>query len=102
MRHDAEEVVTEAKAALWRVLSSAWMIVVLVIVGWGPIFIAEAVRRTSPELDAGYRPQSFAMQWMLITVLCSVLAILLVLVHALRLLFGVLRRRTTPLPGKGT
>jgi hypothetical protein len=49
------------------------MIVVLVIVGWGPIFIAEAVRRTSTDLDAAYRPQSFAMQWMLITVVCSIL-----------------------------
>jgi hypothetical protein len=92
----AQETVKKITAAF----SSTRIIVVLVVVGWGPIFIADAVRSASPNLDASYRTQSFAMQWMLVTVPCSVLASILMLVHALRLAIGVLRRRTRQPPGK--
>ena len=65
-------------------LSSFWVIVVLVTVGWGPIFIAEFVRRARPDLDANYIPQHFAMQWIRTTALCSFFAIAAALVWITR------------------
>ena len=64
---------------------SAWMIVVFLALAWGPLFIAEYVRVTRPDLSASYQPQSFAMQWMRVTVLCSVLAIIYSVIGIVRL-----------------
>ena len=77
---------------LWSVISSAWMIPLLVLVGWGPVFIAEAIRVSSPEANASYRPQSFAMQWVVITAASSILAAALSFVHVLRLAVVLFRR----------
>ena len=78
---------------LLRILSSAWMIAGFLAVGWGPLFVAEAVRRASPALDADYQPQSFAMRWLLMTMGCTILAIVFALAHVLRLVVIVLRGR---------
>lgn len=77
---------------LRRMVSSAWMIPLLVVIGWGPVFIAEVVRISSPEADASYRPQSFAMHWILITVGSSILAAAFSLVHVLRLIVVLFRK----------
>lgn len=74
---------------LSRLLSSFWVVVVLVTVGWGPIFIADFVRRARPDLDESYIPQHFAMQWLRTTELCSVVAIAAALVWIIR---SILRR----------
>jgi len=78
---------------LWKIVSSAWMIPLLIAIGWGPVMIAEAVRVSSPRADASYGPQSFAMHWILITVGCSVLAAVLVVLQSLRLVAFLVRKR---------
>ena len=60
------------------------MILVALAIGWAPLFIAELVRQARPDLDAAYRPQAFGMAWMFVTVVCSLLALLLAAVHAVR------------------
>lgn len=84
-----------------RILSSAWMIAGFLAVGWGPLFVAEAVRRASPSLDADYQPQSFAMRWLLITMVCTILAMVFALAYALRLVVIVLRGRHDDAAGGG-
>ncbi len=80
---------------LWmvrRVLTSPWMIVVFLAVGWGPIFIAEFVRDVRPDLNATYSPQGFAMSWIMITFWSSLLAAALTVGHIVRLIVVAIRR----------
>lgn len=72
---------------VWRALLSFWMILVLLTVGWGPLFIAEFVRTARPDLNARYAPQAFAMGWMPITLSCSFLAVVYAVGHSIRLIF---------------
>jgi hypothetical protein len=51
------------------------MILLFVVVGWGPLFLADLVRSLRPDLNASYRPQAFAVGWMMITLCCSLLAV---------------------------
>jgi hypothetical protein len=60
------------------------MIIVLLAIGWGPLFIAEFVRGARPDLDASYGPQAFGMGWMGITLLCTILSVILAVIHAIR------------------
>jgi hypothetical protein len=63
------------------------MIIVLLVMGWGPLFIAEFIRHARPDLDAS--SEGFGMAWgMGITVLCSFLAVILAVIHAIRLVVG--------------
>lgn len=73
------------KVNIRRLAFSPWMIIVLLALGWGPLFIAEFVRGARPDLDAEYRPQAFAMGWLGITMICSFLAVVFAIVHLLRL-----------------
>jgi hypothetical protein len=50
------------------------MILVFLAVGWGPVFVADFVRTSRPDLSANYAPQAFAMGWLAITIRCSILA----------------------------
>ena len=43
------------------------IIMFLLVLGWGPAFIAEAVRNARPDLDAAYVPQHYALQWIRVT-----------------------------------
>jgi hypothetical protein len=63
------------------------MIIVILLAGWGPLFVVDYIRVTRPDLDAAYVPQAIAMQWLPITVLCSVIAGALILVHGFIFLF---------------
>jgi hypothetical protein len=83
------------------VVSSPWMIVVLVIIGWGPLFIAELVRQSRPDLDANYSPQAFGMAWMGITLLCSVLAVIVSVIHIIRLILRFILGRGSNDPRGG-
>ena len=78
------------KLALWRILLTPWMIIVVLVVGWGPVFVADCVRarHSDPDLVAEYL--HFVMQWLSITVLCSVIAGALTLVHGFIFLFRLL------------
>jgi hypothetical protein len=77
---------------LIRVVSSFWLVVLLLAVGWGPVFLAESVREARPDLDAAYVPQHFALQWMSTTVHCSLLAIVAAVVWAIRYLFRIFKK----------
>jgi hypothetical protein len=58
-----------------RVGWSFWLTMLLVAVGWGPLFIADLVRaNANSRLDASYLLQHYALLWMPITKLCSLLA----------------------------
>lgn len=74
--------------AIRHIAAGPWMILVFLIVGWGPLFIADLVRAASPVLDAAYSPQAFGMAWMGITLLCSFLAIIFSVYHFIRFIFG--------------
>jgi hypothetical protein len=75
-------------------VSSFRLVVLLLAVGWGPIFLAESVREARPDLDAAYVPQHFALQWMNTTVRCSLLAILASIVWIVRYILRRLKTRT--------
>jgi hypothetical protein len=51
------------------------MILVFLIVGWGPIFVTDLVWPVSPSGAANYELEGFAMSWIPVVVLCSGLAI---------------------------
>ena len=76
---------------LWMMISSPWMIAVFLMVGWGPVFLAELVGRLRPDLDAAYVPQAFVMSWIREGMVCSVLAIALSVIHGSRLIIHVTR-----------
>jgi hypothetical protein len=82
---------------LIRLVSSFWLVVLLLAIGWGPVFLAESVWEARPDLDAAYVPQHFALQWMNTTVRCSVLAIAATIVWLVRY---VLRRFKTGGPDR--
>jgi hypothetical protein len=77
---------------IWRALPSPWMILLFVAVGWGPVFLAELVRRARPDLDASYAPQAFAMGWLMVCLWCSVLAVAFAIGHTVRLIVTGARR----------
>jgi hypothetical protein len=68
------------------------MILLFVVVGWGPLFLADLGRSVRPDLNASYRPQAFAMGWMMITLYCSLLAVACTIGHAVRLVLAAGRR----------
>jgi hypothetical protein len=61
--------------------------VFLLALGWLPLFIAEAIRNASPDLDARYVPQYDALQWIRVTDWCSLLAVATGVIWAVRVLF---------------
>jgi hypothetical protein len=61
------------------------MILAFLAAGWGPVFIADLVRTSRPDLSARYVPQAFAMSWLVVVVPCSLLAALYVAGYAIRL-----------------
>jgi hypothetical protein len=75
------------------------MILVFLAVGWGPVFIAEFVRTTRPDLSANYGPQAFAMGWLAITIHCSILAVVYTIGHAIRLIVMLGRQLLAELRG---
>jgi hypothetical protein len=74
-----------------RAALSPWAIVALVTIGWGPMFIAELVRTSRPDLDASYGPQAFGMVWLRVTFLCTSLAVVFLLIYLVRLIFSATR-----------
>jgi hypothetical protein len=70
------------------------MILILLMVGWLPLIIAEVARSARPDLDAGYRPQAFAMGWMGITVICSFLAAALFVAHLIWFIIRVFNKQS--------
>lgn len=71
---------------VWRAVLSPWMILVFLAVGWGPLFVADFVRTSRPDLSANYVPQAFAMGWLTITIRCSILAGVYIVGYAIRLI----------------
>jgi hypothetical protein len=61
------------------------MILVFLLVGWGPLFVDDFVTTIRPELSAGGGPQAFAIGWMLITLYSSLLAGVYIVAHVIRL-----------------
>jgi len=60
------------------------MILLSLVAGWGPVFLAELVREARPDLDARYVPQAFAMGWIVVSLWCSVLAVAPAIGHGIR------------------
>lgn len=69
---------------LIKVLSSFWLVVLFVAVGWGPALVADLLREALPVLDASYGLQDFAMHWMDMTALCSLLAVVAAVIWVIR------------------
>jgi hypothetical protein len=80
------------KVDIWGIASSPWIIIAMLALGWGPLYVAEFIRRVRPDLDASYAPQAFGMGWMAITLLCSLVAGVLAVVHLIRFLMRLLGR----------
>jgi hypothetical protein len=73
-------------------LLSPWLIVVFLALGWGPLFIAEYISETEPDLRANYVPQAFAMRWISVTVLSSLLAVISLAIQLVRFVVGWLSK----------
>jgi len=80
---------------------SAWMIAVFLVIGWGPLFVADFVRTTRPDLSARYAPQGFAMDWIRVTRDCTVLAVCYVIGHAIRLVVVIVTRSASDAARRG-
>lgn len=72
-----------------------WLIVILVAIGWLPVFVADLIRDVSPSLNSQYAPQHFAMDWVLITIVCSGLASFVGIGVAINVLWRIVMRRKT-------
>ncbi len=68
------------------------MILVALVIAWGPLVISDAVGVLRPDLDAAYVPQAFAMGWMGMTILFSAVAVVLAIMHGIFLIFRLFRR----------
>jgi len=75
--------------------ASAWWVPVLLIAGWGPLFIADLLYPGDWKVGEG-----FGMPWgMAVALPCTVLAVISVPVQAFRL-FSYFWSRREKLPGK--
>jgi hypothetical protein len=77
---------------LRRLILTPWTILLLIVIGWGPLFIAEFVRRSRPDLDASYAPQTFGIGWFPVTLLCMVLSVVLGVAQIFRVVLRKIRR----------
>jgi len=80
------------RPSLQSVVSSPWMILVALIIGWGPQFIADVVRVLRPDLDAKYVPEVISVSWLGMTILFSAVAVVLAIMHGIFLIFRLFRR----------
>lgn len=69
---------------LFKVASSFWLVPLFLAVGWGPLRVADLIREARPYSDASFDLQYFAMQWMEVTALCSLLAIVVAALWVIR------------------
>jgi hypothetical protein len=69
---------------------SPWTIVVFLVVGWGPAFVGDWVRVMRPDPDFLAEYTHFLMQWIFITLWCSVIAFALIVVHSCIFVFRLL------------
>jgi hypothetical protein len=83
---------TALKAIVPRIFLSPWLIVNVLAFGWGPLFVADQIRSIRPDLDAAYILQAIGMNWLIVTVRCTQLAILLALAQSLIWLCARARR----------
>ena len=84
-----EDLAPAMRRKLIKVVSSFWLVVLFLAVGWGPLRVADLIREARPDLDASYALQHFAMQWMGTAAVCSLLAIAAAVVWVIRF---ILRR----------
>lgn len=80
----------------WQALRSPWTILLLLTIGWAPLFFADLLRSVRPALNATYGPQAFAMSWLMITLWCSVLAVVLAIGHSIRLIKIAVKQLAKP------
>jgi len=78
------------KSTVYRVLVSPWMIVVVLAVGWGPALVADCVRVLQPDQNVIAECAHFVMHWIVITACCSVIALILILLHTFTFFFRLL------------
>ena len=76
-----------------KLVSSFWLVVFFLALGWGPAFVAELLR--SPGHEASFAAQHFVMRWLGITVRCTLLALIAGAIWVARFVIGRFRRRTT-------
>jgi hypothetical protein len=69
-------------------VSSFWLVVLFLAVGWGPLWVADLARNASPDLDASYAPQHFAMEWIGKAAFCPLLAAVVTFVCVIRFILG--------------
>lgn len=76
----------------WDILSSAWIIPMLLAIGWGPVFIIDAALagRHSPHDKSTLA--GFAMAWMIVALLTTLLAGVSVVLQIAKLLHRLFRR----------
>jgi hypothetical protein len=70
-----------------------WVILLSLIIGWGPLFVAEFVRRANPALNASYAPQAFAMKWIPVTALCSAIVAVSLFIGLVKLVFSFAKQK---------
>src|SRR5258706_14957825 len=82
----------ERKGAVRRVITSPWMVLVFLVIGWGPPIISDLMLSMRPDLADRFGPETlFGMGWLAITFVCTVLAVAVGVVH---LLLFISRRLT--------
>ena len=86
-----------ADRTVWRALLNPWLIVILFVVGWVPIIVADIVFEASGggSRNASYALPGFAMTWLGITAFCSFGMIALILVHLARLIARAIMQRAS-------
>lgn len=68
------------KQNILKAVSSPWMIIVFLLIGWGPLLVCDMVRLAHPDFDAIH----FATEWIGMALVCSFLAVIFAVVHAIR------------------
>lgn len=74
------------KPNVLKVVSSPWMIIVLLLIGWGPLLVCDIVRLAHPDFDAIH----FATEWIGMALVCSFLAVIFAVIHAIRFIVRML------------
>ena len=82
------------KPRLRNVLYSPWMILIFLAVGWGPAFIGDLAHIAGADADTESQLVSWTMGWLGMTVLCSISAIVLTIVHAVQLILRLFRGKS--------
>jgi hypothetical protein len=80
------------RLSAWDVVSSAWMIPVALVCGWGPLFGADLL--IALGLGSGDTYSGIAMAWLRVALVCTLLAVLSFILQVVKLLVRATRRHS--------